>query len=121
MRHVHHIFSRYWAKIVKVFNPSTNKGASSTASGSTSPPPDKEVPPHHISGDLKVPAIQVNTLDDPRRYWYKVQLTEEGNSVDPESSESKGKGKSASKWENSLMDVQCDVMRLVIYLHTTHI
>ncbi|KAF8523145.1 chromatin remodeling complex protein [Hysterangium stoloniferum] len=102
---------RYWARVVKVFPPRSQRTrASSSTSDSVQPPSDDETEPHRISGDLKIPVAQLNSTDDPKGYYYKVQLIEEGVGTDMEYPESKGKGKSAPKWSSSLMEVQCEAM-----------
>lgn len=104
-------FQRFWARVVKVYPPKLKQGASSAASGSTSPPPEEELEPHRVIGDLKVPASEINAVDDPKRYYYKVQLSEDGNVFEEDP---KGKGKTSGKFAGSVMDVQCESMRLVM-------
>jgi bromodomain adjacent to zinc finger domain protein 1A len=103
---------RYWARVVKVYPPrALRTRASSSTSDSISPPSDDEMEPHRISGDLKQPIAQLNATDDPKSYYYKVQLIEEGITGDSEHSDIKGKGKTSPKWGGSLMEVQCEAMR----------
>jgi len=79
---------------------------------------DDEPPPiHNLSGDLKIPAKDVNAKDDPAKYFYKVQILEEQN--DKSHEKSKTTAKDRAKWNGSLMEVQCSVMRcevLIIFL-----
>jgi hypothetical protein len=79
---------------------------------------DDEPPPiHNLSGDLKIPAKDVNAKDDPAKYFYKVQILEEQN--DKSHEKSKTTAKDRAKWNGSLMEVQCNVMRcevLIIFL-----
>lgn len=107
-------FQRFWARIAKVYPPYVPKGASSTPSGSASPPPEEDTEPHRISGDLKIPASEVNAADDPKGYYYKVQLSEDGNLFDDDL---KGKGKTG-RFAGSFMDVQCECMRFFVCLRT---
>jgi bromodomain adjacent to zinc finger domain protein 1A len=106
---------RYWARVVKVFPPrSLRTRASSSTSDSISPPSDDEMEPHRLSGDLKQPAAQLNANDDPKSYYYKVQLIEEGATGEADHPDVKGKGKPSApsaKWGASLMEVQCEAMR----------
>lgn len=98
--------------MVKVYPPrALRTRASSSTSDSITPPSDDEIEPHRISGDLKQPIAQLNSTDDPKSYYYKVQLIEEGTATDPEYLDIKGKGKTSAKWGGSLMEVQCEAMR----------
>lgn len=97
---------------MKVYPPrALRTRASSSTSDSISPPSDDEMEPHRVSGDLKQPIAQLNAADDPKTYYYKVQLIEEGVTAEPEYSDLKGKGKTPAKWGGSLMEVQCEAMR----------
>lgn len=119
---------RFWARVVQVFPPkssvdidtSETPGASSSKlpSTSTTPTPDaamsltpdEDAPPvHQLSGDLKVSAKEVNSKDDPTKYLYKVQILEEQNEKSHE--KSKTTAKDRAKWNGSLMEVACPVMR----------
>jgi hypothetical protein len=119
---------RFWAKVVQVFppKPSTDAaatlGASSSKQASTSTSPESVLSPmsddeqqsiHKLSGDLKVPAKEVNAKDDPTKYFYKVQILEEQNEKSHE--KSKTSAKDRAKWSGSLMEVQCSVMRCVAW------
>ncbi|KAF8581380.1 chromatin remodeling complex protein [Ramaria rubella] len=105
---------RYWARVIQVYPPRAlrARASSTTSDNTTSPPPDAvdEVEPHRISGDLKQPIAQLNAIDDPKSYYYKVQLIEEGTTGDSEYPDAKGKGKASVKYGTSLMEVQSDVM-----------
>ena len=70
---------------------------------------DEALPIHKLSGDLKIPAKDVNAKDDPAKYFYKVQILEEQNEKSHE--KSKTTAKDRAKWNGSLMEVQCNVMR----------
>ncbi|KAK0465402.1 chromatin remodeling complex protein [Desarmillaria tabescens] len=64
--------------------------------------------PHLITGDLKIPAAEVNAQDRPERYFYWVQITE------PEKEKAHDKAKNAKKQDEdtvgSLMEVTCQLM-----------
>ncbi|KAK0233457.1 chromatin remodeling complex protein [Armillaria fumosa] len=64
--------------------------------------------PHLITGDLKIPAVEVNAQDRPERYFYWVQITE------PEKEKAHDKAKNAKKQDEdtvgSLMEVTCQLM-----------
>lgn len=73
---------------------------------------DEDVLPiHQISGDLKIPAKEVNSKDDPTKYLYQVQILEEQNEKSHE--KSKTTAKDRAKWNGSLMEVACSAMRYV--------
>jgi bromodomain adjacent to zinc finger domain protein 1A len=119
--------SRFWATVVQVFPPKlagTDVAGPSTAAptnhASTSTPtsPESDLSPmsddepqpiHNLSGDLKIPAKDVNAKDDPFKYFYKVQILEEQNEKSQEKSRTTAKDR--AKWNGSLMEVQCNVMR----------
>jgi hypothetical protein len=117
---------KFWATVVQVFPPKlagTDVAGPSTAAptnhASTSTPtsPESDLSPmsddepqpiHNLSGDLKIPAKDVNAKDDPFKYFYKVQILEEQNEKSHE--KSKTTAKDRAKWNGSLMEVQCNVM-----------
>lgn len=70
---------------------------------------EEQQPVHNLTGDLKIPAKDVNAQDDPTKYFYKVQILEEQNEKSHE--KSKTSAKDRAKWSGSLMEVQCSVMR----------
>lgn len=110
---------RFWAKVVQAYPPRSTADAASptkqvsTSISSTSDPPhmfeDESVPIHQLGGDLKVPAKEANSKDDPAKYFYKVQILEEQNEKSHE--KSKIPAKERVKYNGSLMEVQCPVMR----------
>jgi hypothetical protein len=122
---------RFWATVVQVFPPKNtsadvagplNTAATNHASTSTSTSPesvlspmsdDEPLPIHNLSGDLKIPAKDVNAKDDPAKYFYKVQILEEQNEKSHE--KSKTTAKDRAKWNGSLMEVQCNVMRCEVF------
>jgi hypothetical protein len=125
-----HHNSRFWATVVQVFPPKNNTvnnltglsnmtivnhaptSTSTSPESVPSPISDDEPPPiHNLSGDLKIPAKDVNAKDDPAKYFYKVQILEEQNEKSHE--KSKTTAKDRAKWNGSLMEVQCNVMRYV--------
>jgi len=73
---------------------------------------DEPQPIHNLSGDLKIPAKDANAKDDPAKYFYKVQILEEQNEKSHE--KSKTTARDRAKWNGSLMEVQCNVMRCEI-------
>ena len=88
------------------------KQASTSISSTSDRPPmfkDESVPIHQLEGDLKVPAKEANAKDDPAKYFYKVQILEEQNEKSHE--KSKIPAKERAKYNGSLMEVQCQVMR----------
>lgn len=125
--------SRFWATVVQVFPPKLITGTdvagpsaapTNHASTSTSTSPESVLSPmsddepqlvHNLSGDLKIPAKEVNAKDEPARYFYKVQILEEQNEKSHE--KSKTTAKDRAKWNGSLMEVQCNVMRCEALLH----
>jgi hypothetical protein len=104
-------FQRFWARVLKVYPPKHKQSPSSPASGSNSLPPEERIEPHRIFGDLKVPVSELNATDNPKEYYYKVQLSEDGYIFDEDT---KGKGKASGKFVGSVMIVRCDCMRSVI-------
>lgn len=125
--------SRFWATVVQVFPPKLITGTdvagpsadpTNHASTSTSTSPESVLSPmsddepqlvHNLSGDLKIAAKEVNAKDEPARYFYKVQILEEQNEKSHE--KSKTTAKDRAKWNGSLMEVQCNVMRCEALLH----
>ncbi|KAI6044961.1 chromatin remodeling complex protein [Pisolithus marmoratus] len=105
---------KFYARILHVHQPKygpNNMDAEKQASTSTSPPvstPEGSMQMHKVGGDLKFPAKEALTLDDPLKYVYKVQILEEQH----DRSHEKGKLslKEKVKWSGNLMDVQCAVM-----------
>jgi len=82
-------------------------GASGQASSSSSPLSDEE-PIHKLVEDLRIPVKEVNSKDDPLRYYYKVQILEEDRQpgVGKHTAGHKGKEARLAKYSGSLMDVQ---------------
>lgn len=112
---------RFFARVVEVFPPRPpsppKPDTTPVASTSSQPPPSPPKPPcppiHNISGDLKVPAKEVNATDDPQKYYYKVQLLEEEKSESARDKMAAYAKEARAKWTGSLMEVQCPVMRYV--------
>lgn len=99
--------SRTWARILHVHPPPKAKPPNGKRKHTQMENGDEEVPPsiHDIYGDLKVPAAQVNALDNPKAYRYQVQLADESssNQVDqPEASDFQHGGK--------VVTVSCEIM-----------
>ncbi|KAI0321703.1 chromatin remodeling complex protein [Amylostereum chailletii] len=109
--------NKFLARVVEVYPPKVPSpapvGGSETPIASTSslPSPSKSAPSpiHGIGGDLKVPAKEVNAMDDPTGYLYKVQILEEEK---PEGRDKLAAStrEARAKWNGSLMEVQCPVM-----------
>lgn len=72
---------------------------------------DDDAPVHPVSGDLKIPAKDLNAKDDPTKYlyWVKVQEPEKEKSHEKKSTaKAAGKGGELS---GSVMEIKCNVMR----------
>jgi bromodomain adjacent to zinc finger domain protein 1A len=98
---------RYFARIVKAIPP---QAAASPFAKVTEHPPL-----HQISGDLKVPAKDVNATDDPAQYSYHIHIIDEERSSDHKLSVKDRETREANraKWSESLMEVQCGSLRSV--------
>jgi bromodomain adjacent to zinc finger domain protein 1A len=110
---------RYYALVHKIYPPRCQTQPKATLEASTSATPasdmshvsDDEAPVHPVSGDLKIPAKDLNAKDDPTKYFYWVRVQEPEKE---KSHEKKSAAKAAGKGgelSGSLMEVQCNVMR----------
>ncbi|KAI0936246.1 hypothetical protein AcV5_004434 [Taiwanofungus camphoratus] len=106
---------KYLARVVQVFSPRTNSASTSRASPgalastSSSPLSDDDQSIHKVAEDLKVSVKDSIAKDDPAKYVYKVQILDEEKQPGAGKSHDK-KGKEASKWSGSLMDIQSPSM-----------
>ncbi|KZT40060.1 hypothetical protein SISSUDRAFT_1060571 [Sistotremastrum suecicum HHB10207 ss-3] len=101
---------KFWARVAHVYPPK------SPSTSSSSPHPV-----HRIGGDLSLTLEQSIQRDDPKDYFYKIQIVEDGANWHPNGTHTNGTttnghhaddpSQSASvKWGGSLMDVTCTVM-----------
>lgn len=111
---------RYLARVVQVFPPrppykpsSSRTSPEGQASSSTTPLPDEEPIIHKIAEDLKISVQDSIARDDPKNYYYKIQILEEERSATQGKASDRNKGKEVrqSKYTGSLMDVRCSQMR----------
>jgi len=115
-----HLGSRFVARVVEVFLPRSNvkvNGESTdtalTASTSSSPYLNDQPLPHQIHGDLKISAKEVNAVDDPMKYLYKVQILEEEKPEGRDKHTASTK-EARAKWNGTITEVRCNVMRWVL-------
>jgi bromodomain adjacent to zinc finger domain protein 1A len=121
---------RFLARVVDVYPPRINAAAKNGASANGAPPDQTpgassssslsspaelngRMPVHGIGGDLKVPAKEINAADDPARYLYKVQILEEERPEGARDKLAASTREARAKWNGSLMEVQCAIMRCV--------
>jgi hypothetical protein len=109
--------SRFVARVVEVFPPRSNvkvNGESTdtapTASTSSSTHSNDQPLPHQIQGDLKISAKEVNAVDDPTKYLYKVQILEEEKTEGRDKHTASTK-EARAKWNGTITEVRCNVMR----------
>lgn len=117
-----HLDARFVARVVEVFLPRLNvkvngesTDAAPVASTSSSPHANDQRTPHQIHGDLKISAKEVNAADDPGKYLYKVQILEEEKPEGRDKHTASTK-EARAKWNGSIMEVRCNVMRWVSYI-----
>lgn len=111
--------SRYYARVEKVYPPKYNadpKARDAHMDASSSSTLDDD-PPHVIGGDLNTPVKDALAKDNPDLYYYWVYLTE----LERDKSHEKGKGTTKitdqdKRLVGSLIEVQCNMMRLVFLI-----
>ncbi|TFY79366.1 hypothetical protein EWM64_g4644 [Hericium alpestre] len=106
---------KFLARIVEVFPPRSTPTKveppeeQPVASSSSAVIKSTPLPVHAIGGDLKVPAKEVNAADDPRKYYYRVQILEEERPEGRDKLAASVK-EARAKYSGSFMEVQCPVM-----------
>lgn len=83
--HVH----RYYARIARIFPPRRPSPSPSPSSTNSLTPPPQEIPPaHSLVSDLMISQDDADKIDDPRAYYYSVQLVESNGGEDERCSDS---------------------------------
>jgi bromodomain adjacent to zinc finger domain protein 1A len=98
---------RYHARIQKVYPPKVMSDIDLQSASFPQQLPN--VRPHMIGGDLGIPAKEINSEDDPIKYYYRVQLLE----LEKDKSHDRHKkvaGKEGEK-TGSITEVQSSLMR----------
>lgn len=72
-----------------------------------------EEAPHEIGGNLRIPAKDALTQDDPNLYFYWVHVTELERDKSRESKAMAAKAEKDMQMVGSLMEVQCGMLRFV--------